>query len=295
MIELRHLRYFTAVAEELSFHRAAERVHIDQSPLSRAVCDLEDQLGVSLFVRAPRRLYLTPAGACLLKEVRKVFVRIEHVKRAVRETSSRYDPPLRIGVSDGIAQPRLAQCFARWQKLAPEIELELTEMRATELAAALKREEVDAGFSFGLPEDAAIAQEAAWRYPVAAMLPAGHQLASFPILPIAELLAFPLVSCRADRQPGLLRQMKAIVQRHISRPILAGEAHTLTGYVTRIASGMGVGLADRGHIETLGRTDVAVVPLTEDEHVITYVLHKHRRFGLPDALQRFIAHAKNLG
>ena len=62
MIELRHLRYFIAVAEELSFSRAAERVHIDQTPLSRAVRDLEDELGVRLFVRKPRRLVLTPAG-----------------------------------------------------------------------------------------------------------------------------------------------------------------------------------------------------------------------------------------
>jgi DNA-binding transcriptional LysR family regulator len=61
MIELRHLRYFIVVAEELNFRRAAERVHIDQTPLSRTIRDLEEQLGVQLFVRAPRKLHLTPA------------------------------------------------------------------------------------------------------------------------------------------------------------------------------------------------------------------------------------------
>lgn len=291
MIELRHLRYFIAVAEELNFRRAAERVHIDQTPLSRTIRSLEDRLGVQLFVRAPRKLHLTPAGLRLLKEARKVFIRIERAHRAVRETDARFRAPLRIGVADGIAQPRLSECLVRWREMAPEIPLELTEMRASELADALQREELDAGFSFGLPDDGAIAQQPAWSYPVMALVPVGHELASQSALPIADVLAFPLLSCHADRQPGLRQQMRAIVQRHTMTPTLAGEAHTLTGYVIRIAAGMGVGLGDAGHIATLRRSDVVAIPLREDEQITTFVLHKHQRFGLPDALQRFVAHA----
>ena len=294
MIELRHLRYFIAVAEELNFRRAAERVHIDQTPLSRTMRDLEDQLGVKLFVRAPRKLHLTPAGLRLLKEARKIFIRIERAQRAVRETDARFKAPLRIAVADGIAQPKLSECLVRWREVAPEIPLELTEMRAHELATALRREEVDAGFSFGLQDDDSIAQEPAWRYPVAALLPLGHELASASTLTLPELLAFPLLSCHPDRQPGLLQQMQVITNRHTTTPTIAGEACTLAGYVTRIAAGMGVGLADSGHIGTLRRTDVVAVPLAEAEHITTFVLHKHQRFGLPGALQRFVAHAKTL-
>ena len=159
MIELRHLRYFVAVAEELNFRRAAERVHIDQTPLSRTIRDLEDRLGLQLFVRGPRKLHLTPAGLRLLKEARKVFIRIERTFRVVRETDARFRAPLRIGVADGIAQPKLSECFVRWSKLAPAIQLELTEMRASELAHALERAELAAGFSFGLPDNEAIAQQ----------------------------------------------------------------------------------------------------------------------------------------
>lgn len=294
MIELRHLRYFIAVAEELNFRRAAERVHIDQTPLSRTIRDLEDQLGVQLFVRAPRKLHLTPAGLRLVTETRKVFVRIERAHRAVRETDARFRAPLRVGVADGIAQPKLSECLVRWREVVPEIPLELTELRASELADALQREELDAGFSFGLPENDAIAQQAAWSYPVMALLPIKHELASQPVLPIAEVLAFPLLSCHPNRQPGLRHQMRRIVQRHAATPTLAGEASTLAGYVTRIAAGMGVGLGDAGHVTTLRRNDVVAVPLDEDERITTYVLHKHQRFGLPDALQRFIANAKTL-
>ena len=69
---------------------------------------------------------------------------------------------------------------------------------------------------------------------------------------------------------------------------------TLTGYVTRVAAGLAVGLADGGHIATLCRSDVLAVPLREDERITTFVLHKHQRFGLPEALQRFVANAKTL-
>ncbi|MGJ7524854.1 LysR family transcriptional regulator [Variovorax sp. GB1P17] len=294
MIELRHLRHFIAVAEELSFRRAAERIHIDQTPLSRTIRDLEGQLGVLLFVRMPRKLRLTPAGARLLKEAHQLFLRLERTRRVVRATDARYRAPLRIGVADGIALPKLSECFAGWQALAPETPLELSEMNADELAAALRREEVDAGISFGLPNDDALAQEPAWSYPLMALLPVGHELASFESLSLADLLCFPLISCKSDRQPGLVQQMRAIVQRYSPAPTIAGEACSLTGYVTRIAAGMGVGLADAGHVATLHRVDVVAVPLQEDERIVTHVLHKHRRSGLTDELQRFLTHAKNL-
>lgn len=294
MIELRHLRYFIAVAEELNLRRAGERVHIDQTPLSRTIRDLEDQLGVQLFVRAPRKLHLTPAGLRLLKEVRKLFIRVERTYRVVRETDARFRAPLRIGVADGIAQPKLSECIVRWREVAPEVPVELTEMRSSELADALQREELDAGFSFGLPDNDALSQQPAWSYPVMALLPFGHELALQPMLPIADVLAFPLLPFHAGRLPGLLQQILTIVQRHTTTPTFAGEACTLSGYFTRIAAGMGVGLADAGHVAALRRSDIVAIPLHEDERITTFVLHKHQRFGLPDALQHFVAHTKTL-
>lgn len=294
MIELRHLRYFIAVAEELNFRRAAERIHIDQTPLSRTIRDLEDLLGVQLFVRMPRKLHLTPAGLRLLQEARKIVLRVERARRAVHETDARFRAPLRIGVADGIAQPKLAQCLIGWRKVAPEIPLELTEMRALELAEALQREELDAGLSFGVPDSEAIAQHPAWSYPAMALLPIGHELASRTELTLTELLAFPLLSCHVDRLPGLLKQIRTIVQRHMTTPTFAGEARTLSGYFTRIAAGLGVGMADAGHVATLCHSDVVTIPLYEDERITTFVLHKHQRFGLPATLQRFVAHTKTL-
>jgi len=294
MIELRHLRHFVAVAEELNFRRAAERVHVDQTPLSRTVRDLEDQLGVLLLARTPRSLRLTPAGARLLDEARKILLRVERTKRVVRETDLRYRAPLRIGVADGLAQPKLTECFIRWRELAPEVPLDLSEMRATELLAAMRREEVDAGFSFGVADDDAIEQERAWSYPLMALAPAGHELASFRTVSLAEVVAFSLIACHPDHEPGMRQQTDAIVRKYTAAPVIAGEANSLTGLITRVGAGLGVGLVDSGHLETLRRADVVAVPLAEDEPIITYVLHKHQRFGPPDALQRFLAHVKTL-
>lgn len=292
--DLRRLRYFVAVAEELNFRRAAERIHIDQSPLSRAIRDLEDELGVPLFIRLPRALQLTPAGLKLLTEGRKLLIRLERVKRAVRHTHALYQAPLCVGVADGIAQPKLSECLNRWRLVAPEVPLEIAEMRARELADALRNEEIDVGFSYGVPDDDAIAQTPAWRYPVMALLPRGHEFAERAAIPLRELLAFPLLSCNEERLPGLLAQMRAIVRKYTEQTTLAGAANTLSGYVTRIAAGTGVGLADAGHTWALQRDDVLALPLAQDERITTFVLHKHQRFGLAEPLQRFLAHVSTL-
>lgn len=294
MIELRHLRYFIVVAEELNFRRAAERIHIDQTPLSRTIRDLEEQLGVALLVRSPRRLELTPAGIKLLEHARVLFIRLQRIKRAVRETDARYRAPLRVGVADGIAQPRLSECFVGWRALAPDIPLEIMEMRAAEVSVALRREEIDVGFSFGVPDTESVAQEVAWAYPLVALLPPDHELATREVVQASELLAFPMIACRLDRLPGLRQQMDAVRQHHAASPVIAAEARTLVGYVIRVAAGLGVGVADAGHMATLCRTDVVVVPLVEEIHITTYVLHKHQKHDLPDTLQRFLAHTRTL-
>lgn len=277
MIELRHLRYFIAAAEELNFRRAAERSYIDPTPLSRTIRDLEERLGVVLFIRAPHRLRLTPAGAKLLEHARRLFIRLERAKRAVRGTDARHREPLRIGVADSTAQPKLAECLACWRAIAPDMPVELTEMRAAELLAALRSEEVDVGFSFGLPDDEAIAQQPAWKNLIVATLPLGHELAGHVVLSLSELFAFPVIACDVAYHPGLCRQMEAILGQYSLSPTIAGEARTLAGYLTRVAADLGVGVADAGHMETLRRTDVVVVPLAEKVHFTTYVLHRQQR------------------
>jgi DNA-binding transcriptional LysR family regulator len=85
--------------------------------------------------------------------------------------------------------------------------------------------------------------------------------------------------------------MDAVCRKYAVSPVIAGEAQTLAGYVTRVAAGLGVGVADAGHMATLRRTDVVTVPLTEEMRITTYVLHKRQSHELNDPLQRFLANA----
>ncbi|WP_285411428.1 LysR substrate-binding domain-containing protein [Variovorax sp. efr-133-TYG-130] len=186
--------------------------------------------------------------------------------------------------------PSISECLTSWRAVAPEVPLELAEMRAGELVGALKSEEIEVGFSFGVPNDEAIAQAPAWRYRLMAVLPQSHELASREIVALSDLLAFPLLSCNEKCLPGLLWQMRAIVRKYIDRATLAGEACTLSGYVIRIAAGAGVGLGDEGHVQTLWRSDVLALPLAEEEHITTFVLHKQQRFGTAAPVKRFLTH-----
>lgn len=107
-MELRHLRYFVVVAEELHFARAAERLHIEQSPLSRAIKDLEYDLGLQLFERTTRNTRLTWPGEVFLNEARRILSAVKQATETARAAANGYRGILRIAVSDGIAQPRLS-------------------------------------------------------------------------------------------------------------------------------------------------------------------------------------------
>lgn len=146
-MELRHLRCFVALAEELHFTRAAERLHIEPSPLSRTIKELETELGVMLFKRSRRGTYLTHPGEVFLHEVRRVFGTLEHAKKSVTAAASGYRSTLRIALSDGAAQPHLASILARCREEEPDVEIRLTEVSLSEQLRGLRDNTFDAGFS----------------------------------------------------------------------------------------------------------------------------------------------------
>jgi DNA-binding transcriptional LysR family regulator len=133
-MELRHLRCFLAVAEELHFARAAEKLHIEQSPLSRAIKELEEELGVRLFDRTTRSTRLTRAGNIFLKHVPRVFTALEQARQSVNAVAAGYHHQLRVALSDGITPSRLSALLAQCRQEEPDVKIRLFEMPLSQQA-----------------------------------------------------------------------------------------------------------------------------------------------------------------
>lgn len=146
-MELRLLRYFVAVAEELHLARAADRLGIDQSPLSRAMRDLEQGLGVALFDRSSRQTRLTWAGQVLLVECRRVLATLDQAIQATKGAAQGYQSYLRIAICDSLAQPRIAALLARNREEEPELEIRIFELPLSQQLKGLHTDLLDVGFA----------------------------------------------------------------------------------------------------------------------------------------------------
>jgi DNA-binding transcriptional LysR family regulator len=158
-MELRHLRYFVAVAESQSLRLAAERIHITQPAITRQIHDLEAELGVELFVRTPWGVTLTPAGELFLRETRTAFDVLNSAMRSARRVASGMQGRLRIGFVENASWTGLVpEVFHRFQQDAPDLGLELLPLDTPEQLAALADGRLDGGFVYtfdNLPDDIA--------------------------------------------------------------------------------------------------------------------------------------------
>ena len=146
-MELRHLRCFLAVAEELHFARAAERLHIEQSPLSRTIKELEDELGARLFARTTRSTRLTRAGKLFLEHVPRVFAALQQARDSVKAAANGFHAQIRIALSDGITPSRLPTLLALCRQEEPEIEIRLFEVPLSQQIQGLQEGLYDVGFA----------------------------------------------------------------------------------------------------------------------------------------------------
>jgi len=144
-MELRHLRYFAVLAEELHFGRAAERLHMAQPPLSQRIRDLERELGVRLFDRTRHRVQLTEAGALLLEHVRPVLAGVDTAREAMRRIRPGEEGVLRVGVPPDTGPAVLRNLTAGFAYQVPDVLLDLHELTTDEQLARLREGELDAG------------------------------------------------------------------------------------------------------------------------------------------------------
>lgn len=191
-MEFRHLRCFLVVADELHFARAADRLHIDQSPLSRTIKELEEELGTPLFIRTTRSTRLTRAGQRFLESVPRVFTALEQACDSVRSASVGFHDQLRIALSDGITPSRLPALLARCREEDPEVEIRLFEVPLEQQIKGLHDDLYDAGFSMAEDTGDGIVVTPAWEDELMVAVPSRHPVLAFKQVPLKEVLRYPL-------------------------------------------------------------------------------------------------------
>ncbi len=293
-MELRHLRCFLAVAEELHFARAAEKLHIEQSPLSRTVKELEEELGVQLFIRTSRSTRLTLAGRLFLKHVPRVFTALEQARESVKSAANGFHGQLRIALSDGITPSRLPALLAHCREEDPEIEIRLFEVPLAQQLKGLHDDLYDAGFSMADEVGDGIIVESAWEDELMVAVPARHPALAYKRIPLEEVLRYPLVLGDPAVCEGHARQIDRILRKQEKEPLVVQHVATFDVMMALVSAGLALGLAGAAHITASREPGVVGRPLAGRSPMLTtYLL---RRDTEPSqALARFIERLASQG
>lgn len=286
-MELRHLRCFLAVAEELHFARAAERLHIEQSPLSRTIKELEEDLGEQLFIRTSRSTRLTRAGKLFLEHVPRVFTALQQARDSVKAATNGFHGQLRIALSDGITPSRLPALLAMCRQEEPEVDIRLFEVPLAQQIKGLHDDLYDVGFAQSDEVCDGIAAHAVWSDPLMVAVPARHPLLKFKRIPLEEMMRYPLVLCDPLACEGHARQVERVLRRSDMEPLIAERVASCDLMMALVSAGFALGLTGAPHIAASREPGVVARPLAGRAPMLTtYLLH--RKGETSEVLSRFI-------
>jgi DNA-binding transcriptional LysR family regulator len=257
-MELRHLRYFVAVAEELHFGRAAERLGIAQPPLSRQIQNLETELGFKLFERTQRRVELSAAGAVLFARSREVLERLDEAVREARRASTGKRGRVAVGYPSSLAYTGLVGVLRAFRAECPDVELAVRELPPAEQVEYLKKGELDVGFLRGPLDDKALATECVRREPLVLALPADHALARRPRLTLGSVAGEPFVFFPRVRAPAYFDLLLGLCQKAGFAPQIRHEAPQ-ADVLSLVAAGFGLSILPASVRESR-RADVVFRP-----------------------------------
>lgn len=257
-MDLRHLRHFVAVAEELHFTRAAERAGIEQSPLSRSIRNLEARLNVQLFDRTTRTTRLTQAGEKLLQHARALLAAADEARIDVRSASGKGAGHLRVGIGDGVPLPRVARLIATLRQTQPDICVHVHDVPMAQKIHQLRTGLLDVALAPESGYGKGIIAEEIWHDSPVALLPSHHPMAMKDRLALADIVSEPLVLCRPDTGLGQQCQVEQIVRTATSMPNIVDRANTLCMLVMHVFAGSGIGIATAAQLEAVGSGDFVV-------------------------------------
>ena len=289
MIELRPLRQFAALADELHFGRAARRLNITQPPLTQAIQNLERELGARLFERSQRSVALSPAGAALLPAVLRLLQAADELPRQAQAAAAGALGQLRLAFVSSIAYGPLPQWLRSFRAAEPGVALQLLEATLDVQQQAFAAGEIDVGFVLHAAGAAptGLAARGVLREPLVMALPESHALAARRSLPFERIAGEPLVIFPRPIAPSLFDAIVGHYRSQGATPQIAQEAIQMQTIVNLVSAGIGVAWVPASLMQ-LQRPGVVYRPLAgaalECETSLVWPE------PAPPVVERFVAH-----
>lgn len=262
-MELRHLRYFLALAEELSFTRAAKRLHVSQPPLSLQIRQLEQEVGARLFARTSRNVELTPAGHAFLIDAMAILERVEASISRAAAIESGLAGRIEIGLSGSHFFGPLPELIAGYSRVYSDVSIFLQELKPAIQLDALRERRIDLSISRTPVNDAVLKSTRLWADPIVAAVPCGHRLAKRKSVKLGDLRDEPFVMLRLDTSAYAQHIRDCCVQAGFA-PRVVHHVSEVAAEVSLVAAGMGVALIPQSltHIYT---NAIAFIPMASKE------------------------------
>jgi len=263
-MDLRLLRYFVTVAVERNFNRAADRLRIAQPPLSRAIHQLEAQVGAKLLDRSVRPMSLTPVGSLLFDQAVQMLARMDDLETTMRAAASSEKRQLIIGYVASTIYARLPELIRAFRKAAENVELVLVESTTLDQIAALKEGRIDIGFGRIRFEDPAITRIILREEKLIAAFPISHPLAKQNrAVSLRDLAAEPQIIYPRSPRPSYADQVISLFRDHALEPRIAHEARELQIAIGLVAAEEGIAIIPES-VRRARSHDVAFRELVEN-------------------------------
>ncbi len=279
-MELRHLRYFVAVAEELHFGRAAMRLRMAQPPLSQQIRQLEREIDVTLFSRTKRRVELTAAGRAFLAEARRALAQAERAVRTAQRASRGEIGHLTIGFVPSADLDVLPRVLRVWDMRFPHVDVELHPLLPGAQVDALRDGRIQVGFLRLPVDETELTIERIQREPLVAALPERHRLARHPRVRVADLKTDGMILFPRRIAPGYHDVLVGVCRRAGFTPRVVHETASIQTNLGLIAAGIGVTLLPAS-IRNLRRAGVVYRPLAPPVPHVEMAVAYRRGEGSP--------------
>lgn len=286
-MELRHLRYFVAVAEELSFTRAAARLHTSQPSLSQQIRQLEAEVGVPLLERSRHHVALTNAGRVFLRETRDILGRLAHASRLATQAAEGRAGDLSVGTFPAADVRILPALRPQIATNLPHLRLVLHSKYAVEPTAGLRAGALDVAFMRGPADETDLDTIELLREQIVVVLPAHHELARRKKIPVQLLDDLPCITMERSRAPALYDSIAALYRQTRIRMHGVSSADNVLGHLGLVQEGLGFALLPDS-VGALLPPGVVVKPLDSDPVPTVSLVLAFKKGNPSPVVRRFV-------